>query len=73
SSHGFVKMALDGVVWALLPTLQVEQEVNEGDLVPLFPQKELGVPLFWHWTTLESAALADLTKAVKNIAKAQLK
>jgi LysR family transcriptional regulator (chromosome initiation inhibitor) len=65
-------MALDGVVWALLPTLQVEQEVNEGDLVPLFPQKELGVPLFWHWTTLESAALADLTKAVKNIAKAQL-
>ena len=73
SSHGFVKMALDGVVWALLPTLQVEHEVNKGDLVPLFPQKELGVPLFWHWTTLESAALADLTKAVKNIAKAQLK
>lgn len=73
SSHGFVKMALDGVVWALLPTLQVKQEVNEGDLVPLFPHKELGVPLFWHWTTLESAALADLTKAVKNIAKAQLK
>jgi len=73
SSHGFVKMALDGVVWALLPTLQVEQEVNAGEPVPLFPQKELGVPLFWHWTTLESAALADLTKAVKKVAKAQLK
>ena len=73
SSHGFVKMALDGVVWALLPTLQVEQEVRAGELVPLFPQKELGVPLFWHWTTLESAALADLTKAVKKVAKAQLK
>ena len=73
SSHGFVKMALDGVVWALLPTLQVEQEVSAGELVPVFPQKELGVPLFWHWTTLESAALADLTKAVKKVAKAQLK
>lgn len=73
SSHGFVKMALDGVVWALLPTLQVEQEVSAGELVPLFPQKELGVPLFWHWTTLESAALADLTKAVKKVAKVQLK
>ena len=73
SSHGFVKMALDGVVWALLPTLQVEQEVSAGELVALFPQKELGVPLFWHWTTLESAALADLTKAVKKVAKAQLK
>ena len=73
SSHGFVKMALDGVVWALLPTLQVTQEVNEGSLVSLFPDKELGVPLFWHWITLDSAALGDLTKAVKHVAKQQLK
>ena len=73
SSHGFVKMALDGVVWALLPTLQVTQEVNEGSLVSLFPDKELGVPLFWHWITLDSAALSDLTKAVKHVAKQQLK
>lgn len=73
SSHGFVKMALDGVVWALLPTLQVTQEVKEGSLVSLFPDKELGVPLFWHWITLDSAALGDLTKAVKHVAKQQLK
>jgi LysR family transcriptional regulator (chromosome initiation inhibitor) len=73
SSHGFVKMALDGVAWALLPTLQVTQEVEEGCLVPLFPDKELGVPLFWHWITLDSAALGDLTKAVKHIAKQQLR
>lgn len=73
SSHGFVKMALDGVVWALLPALQVTQEVNEGSLVSLFPDKELGVPLFWHWITLDSAALGDLTKAVKHVAKQQLK
>ena len=73
SSHGSVKMALDGVVWALLPTLQVTQEVNEGSLVSLFPDKELGVPLFWHWITLDSAALGDLTKAVKHVAKQQLK
>ena len=66
-------MAVDGVVWALLPTLQVVQEVKEGELIALFPDKELGVPLFWHWTTLESAALADLTKAVKQVAKTQLK
>ncbi len=29
SSHGFVKMAVDGVVWALLPTLHVVQEMKE--------------------------------------------
>jgi len=72
SSHGFVKMALDGVVWALLPTLQVKEEVASGDLVPLFPEKALGVPLFWHWLTLESGALDDLTKTVKKVAKAAL-
>lgn len=72
SSHGFVKMAVDGAAWALLPTLQVAQEVAEGDLVPLFPTKELGVPLFWHWNTVDSGAIGDLTKAVKNIAKKKL-
>lgn len=72
SSHGFVKMALDGVVWALLPTLQVKNEVANGELVPLFPDKALGVPLFWHWLTLDSGALDDLTKAVKKVAKAEL-
>lgn len=72
SSHGFVKMAVDGAAWALLPTLQVAQEVAEGDLVPLFPTKELGVPLFWHWNTVDSGAIGDLTKAVKSIAKKKL-
>ena len=32
SSHGFVKMAVDGVAWALLPTLQVVDEVKKGEL-----------------------------------------
>jgi LysR family transcriptional regulator (chromosome initiation inhibitor) len=72
SSHGFVKMALDGAAWALLPTLQVAQEVAEENLVPLFPTKELGVPLFWHWNTVESGAINDLTKAVRSVAKKKL-
>ncbi|NDV90421.1 ArgP/LysG family DNA-binding transcriptional regulator [Alteromonas sp. 345S023] len=72
SSHGFVKMAIDGVAWALLPSLQVINEVKNGELVSLFPDKCLGVPLFWHWTSLDSGALTDLTLAVKRVAKAQL-
>lgn len=72
SSHGFAKMAVEGVVWALLPTLQVSAEVANGELVPLFPDKELNVPLFWHWLTLESAALRALTNAVSAVARQQL-
>ncbi|MDO6566606.1 ArgP/LysG family DNA-binding transcriptional regulator [Alteromonas sp. 1_MG-2023] len=73
SSHGFAKMALEGVAWALLPTLQVEQEVKTGQLISLFPDKQLGVPLFWHWTELASNALGDLSQVVKLISKEQLK
>ncbi|MEG3767752.1 ArgP/LysG family DNA-binding transcriptional regulator [Alteromonas sp. 14N.309.X.WAT.G.H12] len=69
SSHGFVNMAAEGVAWALLPTLQIAQEVAKGQLISLFPTKYLAVPLFWHWISLESEAMASLSKAVKEVAK----
>lgn len=72
SSHGFAKMAIEGVAWALLPTLQVKHEVNSGQLVSLFPDKQLGVPLFWHWTELTSNALSEFGQVVKQVSKAQL-
>lgn len=72
SSHGFVQMAINGVAWALLPTLQVRNEVESGQLISLFPDKQLKVPLFWHWIELESVALSELGQAVKMIARQQL-
>ena len=73
SSHGFAKMAIEGVAWALLPTLQVKQEVASSQLISLFPSKQLGVPLFWHWTEQASNALGDFSQVVKLISKEQLK
>lgn len=72
SSHGFVRMTTAGVACSLLPTLQVRHEVATGQLVTLFPDKHLKVPLFWHWFELESDALAAFTKAVKVISRVQL-
>ncbi|MBU2977773.1 ArgP/LysG family DNA-binding transcriptional regulator [Alteromonas sp. C1M14] len=72
SSHGFVNMAVEGVAWALLPTLQITKEIAQGRLIPLFPQKHLAVSLFWHWISLESDAMARLSQAVKQVAKSVL-
>jgi len=73
SSHGFAKMAIEGVAWALLPSLQVSNEVARGQLVSLFPDKQLGVPLFWHWIELESNALGDLSQVTTQVARQQLR
>lgn len=72
SSHGFAKMAIEGVAWALLPTLQVKKEVENNQLISLFPNTQLGVPLFWHWIELESKALTHLSQIVKKTAQQQL-
>ena len=72
SSYGFLQMAVAGVAWALLPVLQVKHEVASGQLVPLFPDKHLAVPLFWHWIELESDALGELSQCIKDVAKKQL-
>ena len=72
SSHGFAQMAVSGAVWALLPALQVKEQIEAGQLVNLFPGEQLSVPLFWHWFDLESAALTALTRAVKQVSKYQL-
>ena len=64
SSQGFVQMLLSHSVCALVPKIQVEQELNEGLLVELFPSKVLKVPLYWHWCGLDSDLLNELTEAV---------
>lgn len=69
SSHGFVSMVLGGTVCALLPSIQVREEVQDGRLVSLFPKKKLSVPVYWHWYKLNSPVLERLTSIVRNISK----
>jgi len=70
SSQGFVEMVLAGTVCALIPRIQIQQELMRGELIELFPHKCLSIPLYWHWYKLDSLALDRLTKLV--IAKATL-
>ncbi|MGO3345125.1 MAG: ArgP/LysG family DNA-binding transcriptional regulator [Marinomonas sp.] len=69
SSHGFVEMVMSGTVCALVPSVQVVDEIKEGQLVSLFPQKKLSVPLYWHWYKLKSPVLDRLTGVVLSTAR----
>lgn len=64
STQGFVEMLLSHTVCALVPRIQVEQELNSGRLIELFPAKVLKVPLYWHWCGLDSDLLNALTEMV---------
>lgn len=64
SSEGFVKMALAGMGYGMLPELQVEQEYRAGTLVEVWPEASLDVPLYWHYWQTESSAMKALRQAV---------
>jgi len=64
SSHGFVEMVMSGTVCALVPSVQVVEELNNGLLISLFPHKKLSVPLYWHWYKLNSPILDRLTSVI---------
>ncbi|KJZ16272.1 hypothetical protein TW85_00390 [Marinomonas sp. S3726] len=64
STQGFVHMLLSHSVCALVPRIQVKQELKDKSLVELFPNKVLKVPLYWHWCGLDSDILNELTDTV---------
>lgn len=73
SSHGFVDVMMGGTVCALVPSVQVKDEIGNGSLISLFPDKTLSVPLYWHWFKLDSPVLDCLTNAIQMIAKNTLR
>ncbi len=72
SSEAFVKLALSGVAYCLIPRLQIESELASGALVDVTPNFFLTHRLYWHHWQLESGLLQEVTKAVTHYAKEHL-
>ena len=72
SSEGFVKMALAGVGFGMIPQLQVQEHLDQGALVDLLPDHHLDIPLYWHGWQTQSPLLNELEQAVSQVAKAVL-
>lgn len=67
SSHGFVELAMSGTVCALIPSVQIKNQLINKQLVSLFPDKPLTVPLYWHWYKLNTPVLDRLTKVILKV------
>ncbi len=64
ATQAFVDATLAGLGWGLNPEPSVAEQLREGRLVALVPDRPLDVPLFWQWSRLTAEALRPVTEAV---------
>ena len=62
SSEGFIRLAEAGLGWGLVPELQVREQLENGRLVELLPDKPIDVPLYWHHWRNGGQLLSQLTE-----------
>lgn len=62
SSEGFIRLTEAGLGWGLVPELQVREQLANGVLVELLPDKPIDVPLYWHHWRNGGQLLEQLTE-----------
>lgn len=72
SVQGFRKGALIGLGYALIPYIDIVLELQSGQLIDLFPDKTLGVPLYWHYWSIDSKRYQGFQNKVIAIARKKL-
>ncbi len=68
STHGFVDACLCGLGWGLNPEPLVAAHLDAGRLVDMVPGRVLDVALHWQFARLTGAAIAPLTRAMRDAA-----
>ncbi|WP_298720638.1 LysR family transcriptional regulator ArgP [uncultured Oceanisphaera sp.] len=53
SAEAFVAIARSGAAYCLIPRLMIEEDLQTGRLIELYPQGRLTEPLYWHRWLLE--------------------
>ena len=64
SSEAFVQLARQGSVCCMIPHLQIERELAQGDLVDLTPGLYQRRMLYWHRFAPESRLMRSVTDAL---------
>ncbi len=64
SSEAFVRMALEGVAYCLLPNFQAQPYLATGELVDLAPELHLRRSLYWHSWLLEKGIHQKISEAI---------
>ncbi|WP_428774110.1 LysR family transcriptional regulator ArgP [Vibrio sp.] len=64
SSEAFVKLALAGVAYCLIPKLQISQELEQGLLRDIVPGLFVSQKIHWHHWQLETGLLQQVSAAI---------
>ncbi|QSP96380.1 LysR family transcriptional regulator ArgP [Marinobacter salinisoli] len=64
SSEGFVKLALAGMGYGMIPEMQAQQELEAGTLVSITPDQPLQVELYWHFWRHSGGVMDRLTQTL---------
>ncbi|WP_373959068.1 LysR family transcriptional regulator ArgP [Vibrio gigantis] len=68
SSEAFVRLALSGVAYCLIPRLQIIDELESGALIDITPGFLLSYRIYWHHWQLESGVLKEVSQSILSFA-----
>ena len=72
SYEGLLQCTLEGVGWALMPTMTVGRMIERGELFELVPRKRLRLSLNWQSHSQWSRTLKTLSDIVADVARERL-
>ncbi|EOX4449108.1 LysR family transcriptional regulator ArgP [Vibrio alginolyticus] len=72
SSEAFLKVALAGVAYCLIPRLQITDELDRGVLVDVTPDFLMSHRIYWHHWQLETGVLQEISHAIVGYAQQHL-
>ncbi len=72
SVRGFRKFALLGHGYALIPKIDILDELKTKQLVQIYPDKTWEIPLYWHYWTVQSKLYQKFNTNMIRLAKTML-
>lgn len=72
SSEGFLRAALVGLGFGLLPELQMQSHLESGQLVDLRTDYYVDTPLYWHYWQTESPLMTQMREQIAATANQKL-
>jgi len=64
SSQALVELAKQGAAYCLVPTLQIEDEIANGELINLCSDKSITLTLYWHSWVLVQGIHKKISKEI---------
>ncbi|MEC9304721.1 MAG: ArgP/LysG family DNA-binding transcriptional regulator, partial [Pseudomonadota bacterium] len=66
-SEGFVRLAMAGIGYGMIPQRQAAEQLQSGQLVSIAPGHGLTVPLYWHFWRHSGQLIQRLTERLSHL------